>query len=132
MRRRLQRLQRVQGVQARIHALAERRLAQIEQGRAAVERDRRDLVAALDDDAALQGLFVDAKAKRLIALARKADELGVARDAQSRLLVAEGLKLKLTERRSVAVRKRARDADKRKTFEQLLQVLRTAGEASSR
>ncbi len=130
MRERLAKIERIRSVQARLHRIAEMRLARLDQERTAVRQDEEALVAALNDDDALQGLFIDAMARRLNVLARKTEELNKARIAENALLVEAGLRLKRTERLIGRTGSRHREEERKKAFESLMQELTARHKAS--
>lgn len=130
MRDRLRKIERIRQVQAKLHRLEETRLAHIDREKAAIRQDEESLIAALNEHDALQGIFIDAMARRLNVLARRAEETGRARIAQNRVLTEAGLRLKRTERLAGAAGGRRDDEERKKAFESLLQLLSTADDAS--
>jgi hypothetical protein len=130
MDRRLKKIERIRIVQERLHQLAEWKLAELDREKAELADGQKALIEALNEDDHLQGLFVEAMAKRLNALAREADRVNRARIAQNRHLVEEGLRLKRTERISANARRDYLEALKKHGFENLLQMLATIDKAS--
>lgn len=131
MNRRLKKIDRIRDVQERLHQLAEWKLAQLDREKAELAEGEKALIEALNQDDHLQGLFVEAMAKRLNALARETDRVNRARIAQNRRLVEEGLRLKRTERMSADARRQYLEALRKHGFENLLQTLATIDKASS-
>ena len=105
MRERLKKVERIMSVQAKLHRLAEAKLAALDREQDAVDKDSASLVDALNRDDPLHGIFVEAMAKRLKALAREADRLKHEQAAQSRRLTEAGLLLRRTERMTDKVRR---------------------------
>jgi len=128
--RRLKKIERILAVQKRLHQLAEWRLAELDREKAELIDGQKALVAALNHDAQLQGLFVEAMARRLSALARETDRVNQARNAQFRRLVEEGLRLKRTERMTAGVRRDYRTSQSKQGFENLLETLARTDNAS--
>jgi hypothetical protein len=130
MDRRWKKIERVKAVQERLHQMAEWKLAQLDREKAELAAGQKALIEALNQDDHLQGLFVEAMAKRLNALARETDRVNRARIAQNQRLVEEGLRLKRTERMSTAARRQYQEALKKHGFENLLQLLAAIDKAS--
>jgi hypothetical protein len=95
---RLRKLKRIQGVQTRLHQLAEQKLVRLQREQEELKRAQVDIVDALNADDAFHGLFVDGMAGRLNRLARESDKVGRAEDMQRKRVREEGLRLKRAER----------------------------------
>jgi len=130
MQRRLKKIERVLSVQEKLHRLAEWQLAAVDREKAEVAGSQAALLDAFNRDGALHGLFVEAMAKRLTALAREADRLDRARATQSRRLLEEGLKLKRVERMTERVRRAHLTHLTRRGFDDLLEALMKPDDAS--
>jgi hypothetical protein len=130
MDRRLKKIERIRTVQERLHQLAEWKLGELDREKAELASGQKALIEALNQDEHLQGLFVEAMARRLNALARETDRVNLARAAQNRRLVEEGLRLKRTERMSAAARRQYLETLKKHGFEDLLQTLAAIDKAS--
>ncbi len=108
------RLRRIMDVQRRLHQLAESRVAHLDREKAGLMAGRQRLIEALNEDKALQGLFVEAMARRLAALARHTDRVNRERDAATARMQEAALRLKRAERMTdKAARAGERDAWKR-------------------
>jgi hypothetical protein len=127
---RLRKIERLLVIQGKIHRLAEWRLAALDRKRDEVAADRAGLVAALNEDRSLQGLFVDAMARRLTILARETDRLARAREAQHRRLTEEGLRLKRFERATGKAHRHSQELGRRRGFQAILDALSTTDDAS--
>jgi hypothetical protein len=123
MDRRLRKIERVLAVQQQLHRLAEWRMAGLDRERRELAESEARLVAALNHDDQLQGVFVDAMARRLAAIARDAERVNRAREVQGRRLREEGMKLKMVERMNDRVRRQYREAFARRGFSDLLETL---------
>ena len=130
MQRRLKKIERVLAVQEKLHRLAEWRLAALDREKAEVAGSQAALLGAFNRDEALHGLFVEAMARRLTALAREAERINRARDAQSRRLAEEGLRLKRVERMTERVRRAHLRQLTRRGFDDLLEALLKPDDAS--
>lgn len=129
--RRMKKIERVLAVQKQMHRLAEWNVAALERRRAELEAGQGELVGALNDDAKLQGLFIDALARRLAALARETDKVNEAHRQMARRLTEAGLKLKRTERMSAKLRREEEAALGKRDFADLLDLLRAPDEEAS-
>ena len=105
MNDRLKKIERILSVQGKLHKLAEAKLAALDRERQELAENEASLVDALNRDDPLHGIFVEAMARRLSALAREADKINRAREAQSRVLTEAGLQLRRTERMTDSVRR---------------------------
>lgn len=130
MQNRLKKIERVLAVQEQLHRLAQWKMAALEREKADNAGGQADLLSALNEDNQLHGLFVDAMTRRLTALSREAARLERARRAMEQQLSEEGLKLKRTEKMTDRVRREhIRGRDKR-LFQDLLETLAKARDAS--
>jgi hypothetical protein len=108
MSRRLKSLSRLVAVQRQLHHAEEARLAVLKRDEAGVDHEKRALIAALNGDDALRGLFLDAAVRRMKALTEKGDALRRAREAQVREVLRHGARLKQAERMLAVARQQAR------------------------
>jgi hypothetical protein len=129
-RRRLKKIERILAVQERLHEIAEWRLARTTQEQSELKAREVALVSALNEDDALQGLFVDAMAKRLKKLAIEAERLEQRRAEEARILFEEGLRLKRTERMTGRLRREYREGVGKRGFADLIDTLVRNGDAS--
>jgi hypothetical protein len=129
-RRRLKKIERILAVQERLHEIAEWRLARTTQEQSELKASEVALVSALNEDDALQGLFVDAMAKRLKKLAIEAERLEQRRAEEARILFEEGLRLKRTERMTGRLRREYREGVGKRGFADLIDTLVRNGDAS--
>jgi hypothetical protein len=127
---RLKKIRRILAVQERLHELAELRVATLDREKAELKAGQETLVDALNRDETLHGLFVEAMARRLSALAREADRVGRALDVQTKHLFEEGLRLRRTERMSEKVQRDYLKAVWKQGFADLLETLAQNDDAS--
>ncbi|MCU4179536.1 hypothetical protein [Bosea sp. BH3] len=96
--RRLKSIERMLAIQSRIRGLAEWRQKAIEQKAVAAKDESRALVASLNGDGPMEGLFADMTAKRLHRVTLSISELETAAAEQARRVMAETGREKRTER----------------------------------
>jgi hypothetical protein len=130
MNDRLKKIERILSVQGKLHKLAEARLAALDRERQELSENEASLVDALNRDDPLHGIFVEAMARRLSALAREADKINRAREAQSRVLTEAGLQLRRTERMTDRVRREFVKQLGKRTFADFLETLNKVDDAS--
>ncbi len=130
MRDRLKKVERVLAVQEQLHRLAQWKMAALEREKADNANGQVDLLSALNDDNQLHGLFVEAMTRRLQALARDAERLERARHVMEQQLSEEGLKLKRTEKMTDRVRREHQLGRDKRLFQDLLETLAKARDAS--
>ena len=118
--RRLDKMERILAVQEKLHRYAEWKLARIAEAQAGLKSDERSLVEALNGNDPLQGLFVEAMAKRLAALAREAERVGLEHAAQTERLFAEALRLGRAERMAGRLRREHADELWKKSFGEII------------
>jgi hypothetical protein len=124
MKKRLDSITRVLDAQRQLHRAAEWQLARLQRQEAELEEDQRSLIAALNDDNALQGLFIEATAKRMRAVARKIDATKEAKAQQAREVAAQASRVKRAERLAETVeREHRRDEERRDLAEVIEQAL---------
>ncbi len=123
---RLKKIERLLALQQQLHRLAEWKLAALDRKKAELASEQESLFGALNDDEPLQGLFVEAMARRLNALARETDKVNRARECASRRLAQEGLTLKRAERMTERVRRQYLEALGKRGF---ARASRSAGQA---
>ena len=130
LRRRLNKIERILAVQEKLHRLAEWKLAKIEERQAGLSSERQSLVDALNGNDLLQGLFVEAMAKRLAALARETDRVSREREEQVRQLFAEALRLGRTERMTETLRRQHAEDLWKRSFRDILESVGRKRDAS--
>ena len=130
MNPRLKKIERIHAVQEKMHRLAEAKLAALDREQRENAADQETLVGAFNRDNPLHGAFVEATARRLAVLAREAAKIQTAREAQNKALTEAGLKLRRTEKMNDRVRREVRTELGKRTFNDLLDVLVKADDAS--
>jgi hypothetical protein len=132
MSTRAQRTRRVLALQEQLHRVQHWKLLDLQRRVAELDTQRRELIAALNDSDALQGLFLDATARRLMSIAREADEVG----RQERLQIARvgehAVRVACAERLSEAVAGQAARADVKQALREVIDRLVGAATPASR
>jgi len=98
MSARTQKAFRMLEVQKQLHRVETRKLAELQRRMSDLEVSQVDLIGALNDDQALHGLFIDNMADRLRSLSEESGRLAGERDLQSRRLVEQSGRVRVTER----------------------------------
>jgi len=98
MSERAQKAHRVLDVQRQLHRIEEWRMSDLQRRLDELEGEQQSLIRALNDDAALQGLFIDTMARRLRSLAEETTRVGRERDAQAARLAEHAARVACAER----------------------------------
>ena len=92
---------------------------------------QQELIRALNEDDALQGLFIDAMARRLASIAEQAARVGEEKTAQEQRLLEHAARKVCAERLAQAVdREVAQAADKRNLLDAIERFIAPAAQAS--
>ncbi|HZC80015.1 MAG TPA: hypothetical protein VE258_19825 [Ktedonobacterales bacterium] len=132
MSTREQRTRRVLALQEQLHRVAHWKLLDLRRRVAELDSQRRELIAALNDSDALQGLFLDATARRLMSIAREADEVGREERLQIARVREHAVRLACAERLSEAVAGQAARADEKRALREVIDRLVGAATPASR
>lgn len=119
-RRRLEKMRRLIDVQERLCRMAEAKLADIERRQAELSRAQTDILASLNADEPLHGMFVETMARHLHRLACHAAELEEARRSQAQLVLNEAMKLKRVERYTARVARVSREQEDKRSLAEIL------------
>jgi hypothetical protein len=95
---RARRVARILEVQKQLYAREEWRLTELQRRLGDLDRDQRELIGALNEDAALQGLFLDAMARRLRSLADEWARVEREREAQAHAVRSAGARVGTAQR----------------------------------
>lgn len=118
--KRLKSIERILAIQSRIRSLAEWRQKAIEQKTAEARDESRALVASLNGDGPVDGLFTDMTARRLHRVSVSISELETAAVEQARRVMAETGREKRTLRLADHVRRVKLRADQDKTLIEII------------
>jgi hypothetical protein len=124
-------IHRILDVQQQLHRIEEWRLADLDRALLALAATEQELIRALNEDDALQGLFLDAMARRLRSLGEEASRVGQQRDEQSARLLEHGARKVCAERLAETLdRELARAGDKRNLLDAIERFIAPAAQAS--
>jgi hypothetical protein len=128
MSTRAQRTHRLLALQEQLLRVERWKLAGHQSRLAELDTERRELIAALNESDALQGLFLDATARRLKSIAQQSDDARRREQAQLALVREHATRVACAERLSETIdREAAREAEKRSQ----LDVIERLGGAST-
>jgi hypothetical protein len=131
MRDRRNKIQRILQVQRQLHEVAEWKLAELSRRGVEIDAAKIALIEALNQDDALQGLFIDTMAKRLTRLSGEADHVSAAKTAQAARVLAEARRVKTTERLSGRLERETCRHQEKLDFRVLLDAFAQLRDASS-
>jgi hypothetical protein len=123
MSRRAERTHRVLALQEQLHRIERWKLLDLQRRAAELDSLRTELIAALNDSDALQGLFLDATARRLKSIAKEADEVGRQEQLQAVRVGEHAMRLACAERLSEAVDKQDARADEKQALAEVIDRL---------
>ena len=132
MSTREQRTRRVLALQEQLHRVEHWKLLDLQRRVAELDSQRRELIAALNDSDALQGLFLDATARRLMSIAREADAVGREERLQIARVREHAVRVACAERLSEAVAGQAARADEKRALREVIDRLVGAATPASR
>jgi chromosome segregation ATPase len=98
MKKRLESMERVVGVQRQLRRMAEVKLAELERHQASLAASRQELVSSLNEDTMLHGLFIEAMARRVKSVSSEISDIERLKDAQAKRLLDQTSRLKRAER----------------------------------
>lgn len=122
MRDRARSLKRILEVQRHLHSLEELKFARLKQQVTACQDDQRALADALSGEGALAGLFIDVTVRRLKSLQQEEARLSPQVEAQARVLVEHGGRMRNSERLADELAVEVRREDERRALEELLEA----------
>jgi hypothetical protein len=124
-------IHRILAVQQQLHRIEEWKLADLQRALEQLAASERGVIGALNEDDALQGLFIDAMARRLRSLAEEASRVGQQRDAQVARLLEHAARKICAERLAEAVdRHVVRATDKKELLDTIERFTGSATQAS--
>jgi hypothetical protein len=130
MKQRLVKAERLLRLQQQLHDIEKWKLARLQQEAGELQEAQASLIRTLNDDEALHGLFVAARAKRLQHLASEEAHNKQLQERQSEVALDRAMKVKRIERAierlSVEVRREVEKAD----YMRLLDILTAKSDAS--
>jgi hypothetical protein len=130
MDKRLRKTRRLLKVQEQLHQIAEWKLATLQRQGAELQSTQETLIATLNDDEALHGLFVEARSRRLQALAVEEGRVNAAQEEQKKAALDRAMQVKRTERMVDSLAVEHRRMTEKKDYLLLLDSLATKSGAS--
>jgi hypothetical protein len=130
MDKRLQKTKRLLKVQEQLYQIAEWELATLQRQATELRSTQETLIATLNDDEALHGLFVEARSRRLQALAVEEGRVNVAQVEQKKAALDRAMQVKRTERMVGSLSVEHRRTTEKKDYLMLLDSLTTTSGAS--
>lgn len=122
MRDRARSLKRILEVQRHLHNVEEVKFARLKQRMTHCQEEQRALTDALSDDGALHGMFMDVTARRIQSLQQQEARLAPQLEAQARVLVEHGGRMRNSERLAEELAAEIRREDERQELEHLLEA----------
>jgi hypothetical protein len=122
VRDRAKSLKRILEVQRQLHALEELKFARLKQKVAECQNEQRALTEALSGEEALAGLFMDVTVRRIKALQLEESRLIPQVEAQARVLVEHGGRMRNSERLAEEIAVEMRREEERRELERLLEA----------
>jgi glutamine phosphoribosylpyrophosphate amidotransferase len=122
MRDRVRSLKRIIEVQRHLHNLEELKYVRLKQSVDQCQAEQRALTDALSGEDALHGLFTDVTVRRLKSLQQEESRLAPQLDAQARVVLAHGGRLRNSERLSEELKVELRRVEEREELERLLEA----------
>lgn len=130
MRDRVRSLKRILEVQKHLHSVEELKFARLKQKVQECQSEQRALSEALSEEGALHGLFLDMTVRRLKSLQQEEGRLMPELEAQARVLVEHGGRMRNSERLSEELALEVAREEERRELEALLEA-RFAQEGAS-
>jgi hypothetical protein len=132
MRDRVKSLKRILEVQRHLHSMEELKYARLQQQLVRCQSEQRELAGALSEEGALRGLFLDVTVRRLKSLQQEEGKLKPEIEAQARVLLEHGGRVRNSERLAEELQVELRRVEEREDLEQLLEAGFARAAASSK
>lgn len=132
MRDRVRSLKRILEVQRHLHSVEEVKFARLKQKVQECQNEQRALSEALSEEGALHGLFLDVTVRRIKSLQQDESRLMPLLDAQAKVLVEHGGRMRNSERLADALAVEVAREDERRELEELLEARLAQDAASSK
>lgn len=122
MRDRVKSLKRIVDVQRHLHSMEEIKYARLQQEMTRCQNEQLSLTDALSGEGALHGLFTDMTVRRLKSLQQQEARLKPVAEAQARVLLEHGGRLRNSERLAEELEAELRRVEEREELERLLEA----------
>jgi len=132
MAARVRKVHRMLSVQRQLHRIEQYGLAELRGRLEQLDAEQQALIAALNEDDALQGLFIDGTARRLKSLSEAASKTAEESEAQAARLLEQSGRLACAERLAEAADVDALRAGERKALTETIERLADADAQASR
>lgn len=129
---RLERTRRVLALQEQLHRIERWKLLALQRRATELDVQRRELIAALNDSDALQGLFLDATARRLMSIAQEADAVAREEQMQAVRVAEHAMRVACAERLSETVDRQTARAGEKQALGEVIDRLVGAATPASR
>jgi hypothetical protein len=129
---RAQRTRRLLTLQEQLHRIERWKLLDLQRRAAELDAQRRELIAALNNDDALQGLFLDATARRLMRIAQEADAIGREEQRQAARVGDHAVRVACAERLSEEAARQVARAGEKQALREVIDRLVGAATPASR
>jgi hypothetical protein len=124
--------QRLLAVQRQLRRIEEAKLGELQRRLQDIKDEQVSLVGTMNDDGALQGLFLDAMARRLKALAEQEDKVEILANRQAVAVRVEATKEKAAEKLAKRREAAARALEAQKELDAILELIAHPRDASLR
>lgn len=119
-------------LQEQLHRVERWKLLGLQRRAAELDAQQRELIAALNDSEALQGLFLDARARRLMSIAQEADKIGREERMQAARVGEHAMRLACAERLSATLDREAARISEQQALSEVIDRLVGAATPASR
>jgi hypothetical protein len=120
VKKRVDKARRILAAEAQLYRIEQLKMAALERRAAELETTQVELIAALNDSDALQGLFIDTTARRLSSISEEAERVRRDKAAQGLILKEHATRVKVSER---LFREHAKEFEREKEGKELLDVV---------
>jgi hypothetical protein len=120
VKKRADKARRILAAEAQLYRIEQLKMAALERRAAELETTQVELIAALNDSDALQGLFIDTTARRLSSISEEAERVRRDKAAQGLILKEHATRVKMSER---LFREHAKEFEREKEGKELLDVV---------
>lgn len=117
------RARRILALQEQLHRIERWKLLDLQRRSADLEAQRQDLIAALNDDDALQGLFIDARARRLTSIARQVEDAERQQQEQAVRVEEQATRVACADRLSSKAEVEQQRASERRALLEIIEAL---------
>jgi len=130
MQQRIRKINRILKVQQHLQREAELKLSNLEREALELKVAQENIIHAMNDHETLHGLFIDASAKRLQALAAQANSVETAKTAQKAATLDRAMQAKRTEKMLTGLKDEGRRQAEKKDLISILEAFASNDSAS--